>query len=93
MRNSCHYVDGEMRPNKTEGFAGSTLAQPASIHPSLHLLTGSKEAFLSLKLMGNPGIMIFSQGGGKDPVVLHPPAPRLVLTSPKVESPIEDEGV
>lgn len=62
MRNSCHYVDGEMRPSETEGFARSTLAEPASIHPSLHLLTRSKEAFLSLKRKEIPQIVIFSQG-------------------------------
>lgn len=88
MRNSCHYVDGEMRPNETEGFARSTLAEPASIHPSLHLLTRSKEAFLSLKRKEIPQIMIFSQGVTRcrkgSPVGLHPPGPRLALTSPKL---------
>lgn len=69
MRNSCHYIDGEMRPKETEGLARSTLAEPASIHPSLHLLTHSKEAFLSLKIEEMPQITIFSPGGGKDPLL------------------------
>lgn len=73
MRHSCHYVDGEMRPKETEGFARSTLAEPASIHPSLHLLTRSKEAFLSIKIKEIPQIMVFSHGGGKDPLLAASP--------------------
>lgn len=82
-----------MRPNKTEGFARSTLEEPASIHPSLHLLTHSKEAFLPLKIKEIPQIMIFCQSRGKDPIGLHPPGPSLVLTSPKLGSPLKDKGV
>lgn len=60
---------------------------PASIHPSLHLLTRSKEAFVSLKIKETPQIMIFSQGGGKDPL-----GQSLVLTSPKLGHTYQGRG-